>query len=60
MATYQRAKVTSDTANLVLEDLVVKAGLEFTLPCGSGGDIHRRLTTAQNDKVLLGCDGGTV
>lgn len=53
-------KVTTDTANLVLEDLVVEAGLELALASGGGGDIHGSLTTTEDDKVLLGGNDGAV
>jgi hypothetical protein len=53
-------EVTTDTANLVFEDLVVEAGLEFTLAGGGGCDIHGGLTTTENHVVLLGGDGGGV
>lgn len=53
-------EVATDTADLVLEDLVVEAGLEFTLARGRGGDIHGGLATTQNHKVLLRGHGGTV
>lgn len=53
-------EVASDTADLVLEDLVVETGLEFTLSGGSSGDIHGGLTTTENNVVLLGSDGGAV
>lgn len=56
----ERTEVTLDTANLVLEDLVVKAGLEFTLAGGGCSDIHGGLTTSQNNVILFGCDGGAV
>ena len=36
---YQGAEVTTDTANLVLEDLVIKSGLEFALPSGRCRDV---------------------
>lgn len=53
-------EVASHATNLVLEDLVVETGFEFTLSSGSTGDIHGGLTTAQDNKVLLGGDGGAV
>lgn len=53
-------EVATDTADLVFEDLVVEAGLEFTLASGGGGDIHGGLTTTQNHVVLLVGDGGGV
>lgn len=56
----ERTEVAADTADLVLEDLVVEAGLEFTLARGGRGDLHGGLTTAEDDVVLLGGDGGSV
>jgi hypothetical protein len=47
-------EVTTDTANLVFEDLVVEAGLELTLTGRGCCDIHSGLTTTQNNVVLLG------
>lgn len=58
--TYQGTEVTPHTANLLFEDLVVEPSLEFTLPRGSGGDVHGGLTTTEEDVVLLGGDGGAV
>ncbi len=42
-----------DAADLVLEDLVVEAGLELALPRGGGGDVHGSLATAEDGVVLL-------
>lgn len=56
----ERTKVTTDTANLVFENLVVETGLEFTLASGGSCDIHGGLTTTQNHVFLLGSDGGGV
>jgi hypothetical protein len=53
-------EVTSHTADLVLENLVVETGLELTLTGGGSCDIHGCLTTTEDDKILLGGDGGTV
>ncbi len=53
-------EVTTDTANLVLEDLVVETGLELTLAGRGTGDIHGGLTTTEDDEVLLGCDCSAV
>lgn len=53
-------EVATDTANLVFEDLVVESSLESTLATGSGGDFHGGLTTSEDDKVLLGGNGGAV
>ena len=54
------SEVATDTANLVFEDLVVEAGLEFTLAGGGGGDIHGGLTTTENHVFLLWCHAGSV
>lgn len=53
-------EVTTDTADLVLEDLVVEASFEFTLPGRGRGDIHGGLTTTQDHVVLLGRNRGAV
>lgn len=53
-------EVTTDTANLVFENLVVETGLEFTLASGGSCDIHGGLTTTQNHVFLLGSDRGGV
>lgn len=49
-----------DAADLVLEDLVVEAGLELALARGRGGDVHGGLAAAEDDVVLLGGDAGAV
>lgn len=54
------SEVTTHTTDLILEDLVVETGFEFTLASGGGGDIHGSLTTTQNHVVLLGGDDGAV
>lgn len=56
----ERAEMATHTADLVLEDLVVETSLELTLSGRGSGDIHGGLTTSEDDKVLLGGDGGTV
>ena len=56
----QRTEMAPDTANLLLENLVVEPRLEFTLSCACGGNIHGRLSTAEDNVVLDGCDRGTV
>jgi hypothetical protein len=57
----ERAEVTTHTADLLLEDLVVEAGLELTLAGGCGGDVHGGLTTTEDNVVLrVGGDGGGV
>lgn len=53
-------EVASHTADLVLEDLVVEAGFEFTLAGRGSGDVHGCLTTSEDNKVFLGGDGGAV
>lgn len=53
-------EVASDTADLLLEDLVVEAGFEFSLAGRGGGDVHGCLTTADDDVVFKGGDGGGV
>ena len=47
-------------ADLVLEDLVVEAGLELALASAGGSDVHGGLATAEDDVVLLGGDAGAV
>ena len=49
-----------DTADLVLEDLVVEAGLELALAGAGGGDVHGGLAAAEDDEVLLRGDAGAV
>ena len=57
----ERTEVTTHTANLLLEDLVVEAGLELTLAGRGGGDVHGGLTTTEDNVVLrVGGDGGGV
>lgn len=53
-------EVTSHTADLVLEDLVVETGLELTLSGRGSGDVHGGLTTTEDDEVLLGGDSSAV
>lgn len=53
-------EMASHTADLVLKDLVVETSLKLTLSGRGSGDIHGGLTTSEDDKVLLGGDGGTV
>lgn len=52
--------MATDTADLLLEDLVVETGLELTLTGRGPGDIHGSLTTTENDEILLRRDGGAV
>jgi hypothetical protein len=56
----ERTEVTSDTANLLFEDLVVETGFELSLTGAGGGDVHGGLTTSDDNVVLDGCDGGRV
>ena len=49
-----------DTANLVLENLVVEARLKFSLSRRRGGDILGVLSAAEADVVLPDEDGGAV
>jgi hypothetical protein len=53
-------EVTTDTANLVFEDLVVEARLELTLTGRGGCDIHGGLTTTEDNVVLLSGNGSRV
>ena len=53
-------EMTSDTANLLFKDLVVKPSLEFTLPRRGLSDTHSILSTTQNDEILLGSNGRAV
>lgn len=53
----QRTEVALDTANLILEDLVVKAGFELSLSGIGGSNVHGCLTTAENYIVFLCGDG---
>ena len=52
--------MSTDTADLLLEDLVVETRLELSLACRGGGDVHGGLSSSEDDKVLLWCDGGGV
>lgn len=56
----QWAEVALDSADFVLEDLVVEAGFEFALTRRSVRYIHGCLATADDDEVFLGGDGGGV
>ena len=56
----ERTEMTTDTADLVLEDLVVESGLEFTLAGGCRCDVHGGLATTENDVFLLWRDGSGV
>ena len=56
----ERTKVTTDTANLLHEDLVVETSLKFTLAGRGGGDVHSGLATSEDNKVFHRCDSGAV
>ena len=56
----ERTEMASDTANLLLEDLVVEAGLELSLSCRSCRHVHGGLTTSEDDIVFDRGDGGAV
>ena len=59
-ASYQRTKVTTNTANLLLKDLVIKSSFEFTLSRRGSSDVHSGLTTSQDDEVFFWCNRCTV
>lgn len=52
----QGTEVTTYTADLIFEDLVIESSLEFTLAGGGCCDIHSGLTTTKDHKLLLGRD----
>lgn len=52
--------MTSDTADLLFENLVVEAGLEFSLASGGGCDVHGGLATTEDDEIFLGGNGCAV
>lgn len=52
--------MTTNTADLLLEYLVVESCLEFTLPRRGGRDIHGGLTTTEDDIVFFRGDGCAV
>lgn len=54
----QRTEMAFDASDLVLEDSVVKAGLEFALPGRCGRDIGGGLPAAEDHKVFFRRDGG--
>lgn len=56
----QWAKVPSHSPDLLFENFMEEAGFELSLPRGGSGDIHGSLATAEYNKVLSRCDGGTV
>lgn len=57
---YQGTEMTADTANLVFENFVIEASLEFALTRRCCGHFRGGLTTTKNDIVLLRRHGGTV
>lgn len=52
--------MTTDSTDLLLENLVIETSFEFTLSRVGGSDVHSGLSTAEDDKVLVRCDGGAV
>lgn len=54
------SEMSTDTSNLVFEDLVIESCFELSFSCRGGGDITGFLATAENDKVLASGDGGGV
>jgi hypothetical protein len=53
-------EVTTDTANLLHEDLVVEARFELSLAGRGGGDVHGGLSSSKDNVVFDGGDGGAV
>lgn len=53
----QGTEVAPDTADLVLEYLVVESSLELSLSGGGGSHVHGSLATTEHDEVLLCCYG---
>lgn len=53
-------EVTTYTADLLGEDLVVETRFEFTLASRGGCDVHGGLSSAEDDVVFYGGDGGAV
>lgn len=52
------SEMSTDTSNLLLEDLVPESALEFTLSAAGCCDIHGLLSSSDNNKLLvLGHDG---
>lgn len=49
-----------DTADLILEDLVVESGFKFTLALGSSSDVSGLLATTQDDEILFRGKSGCV
>lgn len=57
----ERTEVTTHTADLLLEDLVVETRLELALAGRGGGDVHGGLATTEDHVALrVGGDGGGV
>lgn len=56
----ERTEMAAHTPNLVLEDLVIKPGFEFTLARRCRGDFHGGLATAEDNVVLFRGEGGRV
>ena len=56
----QRPEVPTHAPNLLLEDLVVEAGLKFSLPRRRGGYIHCSLPASKDHEVLLWGDRGGI
>ena len=48
--------MSTDTADLLLENLVVETRLELSLACRGGGDIHGGLSSSEDNEILLRCD----
>ena len=53
-------EVTTHTPDLVFENFVVEASLEFTLASGGCSDIHRGLATTKNHVIFLRRDSGGI
>jgi hypothetical protein len=54
------SKVTTDTANLLHEDLVVETRFKLSLAGRGGSDIHGGLSSTKDNVVFYGRDGGAV
>jgi hypothetical protein len=53
-------KVTTYTANLLHEDLMIEAGFELSLAGGCGGDVHGSLSSTEDNVVFYWGDGSAV
>jgi hypothetical protein len=53
-------EMTSDSTNLLLEDLVIESSLKLSLPTACRGDVHSSLATSKYNKILLGCNSRAV